>query len=90
MNYDGAVGYLVGEEHQGLKTMFIMMNAARLGVAVQGLSQAEAAYQNALAYCQDRLRPTVRTACKAAPCAVRNFPTNRPIRSSSMPMSGGC
>ena len=56
MNYDGAVGYLVGEEHQGLKTMFIMMNAARLGVAVQGLSQAEAAYQNALAYCQDRLQ----------------------------------
>ena len=56
MNYDGATGYLIGEAHQGLKTMFIMMNAARLGVAVQGLSQAEAAYQNALAYCRERLQ----------------------------------
>jgi hypothetical protein len=56
MNYDGAVGYLIGEAHKGLRTMFIMMNAARLGVAVQGLSQAEAAYQNALAYCKERLQ----------------------------------
>jgi len=56
MNYDGAVGYLIGEEHKGLRTMFIMMNAARLGVAVQGLSQAEVAYQNAVAYCKERLQ----------------------------------
>jgi len=56
MNYDGAVGYLLGEEHKGLKTMFIMMNAARLGVAAQGISQAEVAYQNAVAYCKDRVQ----------------------------------
>ena len=56
MNYDGAVGYLLGEEHKGLKTMFIMMNAARLGVAAQGISQAEVAYQNAVVYCKDRLQ----------------------------------
>lgn len=56
MNYDDAVGYLIGEEHKGLKTMFIMMNAARLGVAVQGISQAEVAYQNAVAYCKDRVQ----------------------------------
>ena len=56
MNYDGAVGYLLGEPHKGLRTMFIMMNAARLGVAVQGLSQAEVAYQNAVAYCKDRVQ----------------------------------
>lgn len=56
MNYDGAVGYLVGEAHKGLRTMFIMMNAARLGVAVQGLSQAEVAYQNAVTYCKERLQ----------------------------------
>ncbi|HRZ23668.1 MAG TPA: acyl-CoA dehydrogenase C-terminal domain-containing protein [Candidatus Contendobacter sp.] len=56
MNYDGAVGYLLGEEHKGLRTMFIMMNAARLGVAVQGVSQAEVAYQNAVAYCKDRVQ----------------------------------
>ena len=48
MNYDGATGYLVGEENKGLAAMFIMMNAARLGVGIQGYAQAEVAYQNAL------------------------------------------
>jgi alkylation response protein AidB-like acyl-CoA dehydrogenase len=54
MNYDGATGYLVGEENKGLAAMFIMMNAARLGVGIQGLSQADIAYQNAVAYAKDR------------------------------------
>ncbi len=54
LNYDGAKGWLVGEENKGLAAMFIMMNAARLGVGIQGLSQAEAAYQNAVAYALDR------------------------------------
>ncbi len=54
LNYDGAKGWLVGEENKGLAAMFIMMNAARLGVGVQGLSQAEVAYQNAVAYAKDR------------------------------------
>ena len=56
MNYDGAVGYLIGEEHKGMRAMFTMMNEARLGVGMQGLSQAEAAYQNALDYAKDRLQ----------------------------------
>ncbi|WP_420858124.1 acyl-CoA dehydrogenase C-terminal domain-containing protein [Marivivens marinus] len=56
MNYDGAVGYLLGEEHKGMRAMFTMMNEARLGVALQGYAQAEAAYQNALAYAKDRLQ----------------------------------
>jgi hypothetical protein len=54
LNYDGAKGWLVGEENKGLAAMFIMMNAARLGVGVQGLAQAEVAYQNAVAYAKDR------------------------------------
>jgi alkylation response protein AidB-like acyl-CoA dehydrogenase len=54
LNYDGAKGWLVGEENKGLAAMFIMMNAARLGVGVQGLGQAEVAYQNAVAYAKDR------------------------------------
>ncbi len=54
MNYDGATGYMVGEENKGLAAMFIMMNAARLGVGIQGLSQADIAYQNAVAYAKDR------------------------------------
>ena len=54
MNYDGATGYLVGEENKGLAAMFIMMNAARLGVGIQGLAQAEIAYQNGVAYAGER------------------------------------
>ncbi|MXO61657.1 acyl-CoA dehydrogenase C-terminal domain-containing protein [Qipengyuania oceanensis] len=54
LNYDEAKGWLVGEENKGLAAMFIMMNAARLGVGIQGLSQAEVAYQNGVAYALDR------------------------------------
>jgi alkylation response protein AidB-like acyl-CoA dehydrogenase len=54
MNYDGAKGWLVGEEMKGLAAMFIMMNAARLGVGLQGLGIAEVAYQNAVQYAKDR------------------------------------
>lgn len=56
MNYDGATGYLLGEEHKGMRAMFTMMNHARLGVGLQGLAQAEAAYQNAVIYAKDRLQ----------------------------------
>ena len=54
LNYDGAKGWLVGEEHRGLPAMFVMMNGARLGVAVQGLALSEVAYQNAAAYAKER------------------------------------
>src|SRR3982750_1550393 len=54
MNYDSAKGWLVGEPEKGLAAMFIMMNAARLGVGLQGLAQGEVAYQNAAAYAKDR------------------------------------
>ena len=56
MNYDGAKGWLIGEENHGLTAMFVMMNEARLGVANQGLSQSEVAYQNAVAYAKERLQ----------------------------------
>jgi alkylation response protein AidB-like acyl-CoA dehydrogenase len=54
MNYDGATGYLVGEPHRGLHCMFTMMNAARLGVGLQGLALSEVAYQNAVNYARER------------------------------------
>jgi alkylation response protein AidB-like acyl-CoA dehydrogenase len=54
MNYDGAKGWLVGEPEKGLQAMFIMMNAARLGVGLQGMAQGEVAYQNAVQYARDR------------------------------------
>ncbi|MEO0567322.1 MAG: acyl-CoA dehydrogenase C-terminal domain-containing protein [Pseudomonadota bacterium] len=56
MNYDEATGYLLGEEHKGMRAMFTMMNEARLGVGMQGLAQADIAYQNALEYAKDRLQ----------------------------------
>ncbi|MBR2574611.1 MAG: acyl-CoA dehydrogenase C-terminal domain-containing protein [Loktanella sp.] len=56
MNYDEATGFLLGEEHKGMRAMFTMMNEARLGVGLQGYAQAESAYQNAVAYANDRLQ----------------------------------
>ncbi len=54
LNYDDATGWLVGEPEKGLAAMFIMMNAARLGVGLQGLAQGEVARQNAVQYAKDR------------------------------------
>lgn len=56
MNFDEATGWLVGEPHKGMRAMFTMMNAARLGVGMQGLGVATVAYQNAVAYAKDRLQ----------------------------------
>ena len=54
MSFEGAKGWLVGQEHKGMAAMFTMMNCARLGVGVQGVGQAEAALQHATAYAADR------------------------------------
>jgi alkylation response protein AidB-like acyl-CoA dehydrogenase len=56
MNFDSAKSFLVGEENRGLNAMFHMMNSARLGTALQGLSAGEASFQGALAYARDRLQ----------------------------------
>jgi alkylation response protein AidB-like acyl-CoA dehydrogenase len=56
MIYENAVGYLVGEENRGLDTMFIMMNAARFGVGLEGVAIAERAFQRALAFSKERLQ----------------------------------
>jgi len=56
LNLDGATGTLVGQPNKGLAAMFVMMNAARLGVGMQGLGLTEVAYQNAVAYAKDRIQ----------------------------------
>ncbi len=56
MNYDEATGFLIGQENKGLSAMFVMMNEARLGVGLQGLSIAEVAYQNAANYARERIQ----------------------------------
>ncbi|MDF1503006.1 acyl-CoA dehydrogenase C-terminal domain-containing protein [Roseisolibacter sp. H3M3-2] len=65
INFDGAKGWLVGDEHKGMRAMFTMMNGARLGVGLQGLGLAEVAYQNALAYTKDRVQGRALTGKKA-------------------------
>jgi alkylation response protein AidB-like acyl-CoA dehydrogenase len=64
MNYDGATGWLIGEEQRGINAMFTMMNEARLAVGVQGLALSEVAYQNAAAYAKDRLQGRALTGAK--------------------------
>ena len=54
MQYDGATGWLIGAEHDGMRAMFTMMNNARLGVGGQGIGAAEGAFQHALAYASER------------------------------------
>jgi len=75
MNYENAVGYLVGEPHRGLACMFSMMNHERLLVGQQGLAQAEVAYQSAVAYARERVQgraldPARRTGKAADPIIV--------------------
>ncbi|WP_321794335.1 acyl-CoA dehydrogenase C-terminal domain-containing protein [Caballeronia sp. J97] len=65
MNLDGAKGWLVGEANKGLNAMFVMMNAARLGVGMQGLGLTEVAYQNSLVYAKERLQMRSLTGPKA-------------------------
>jgi alkylation response protein AidB-like acyl-CoA dehydrogenase len=65
MNLDEATGWLIGEPHKGMRAMFTMMNAARLGVAIQGLGLAEVAYQNALSYAKDRIQGRALTGVQA-------------------------
>ena len=56
LNYDGATGFLIGEENKGMRAMFTMMNEARLGVGLQGLAIAEVSQQNAVDYAKDRIQ----------------------------------
>lgn len=66
MNYDGAIGFMIGEECKGLAAMFIMMNVARMGVGIQGLAQADVAFQNAVQYAKDRRQGRALTGVKDA------------------------
>jgi alkylation response protein AidB-like acyl-CoA dehydrogenase len=65
MNFDGAKGWLVGQPNKGMRAMFTMMNAARLGVGIQGLGIAEIAYQSARAYAKERLQGRALTGAAA-------------------------
>ncbi len=83
MNLDGAIGTLVGQPNKGLAAMFVMMNAARLGVGNQSLGLTEVAYQNAVAYAKDRIQ-------MRSLSGPEERPTSRPTRSSCTPTCARC
>ncbi len=74
-DHGGAIGYLVGEENRGLEYMFIMMNAARFAVGVQGIAVAERAYQKAVHYAKDRVQSRARG--RLAATGARHHPSPR-------------
>ncbi|MCC0044337.1 MAG: acyl-CoA dehydrogenase C-terminal domain-containing protein [Brucellaceae bacterium] len=86
LNYDEATGYLIGGENAGLKAMFVMMNEARLGVGLQGLSVAEAAYQNAADYARERIQGRALTGPKAPDKKADPIIVHPDVRRSLMTM----
>jgi len=87
---EGAIGYLVGQENRGLETMFIMMNAARYAVGVQGIAVAERAYQKAVAYAKDRVqsRPVDGSLPGAAP--IVHHPDVKRMLMTMRALTEGC
>jgi len=77
MNYDGAIGYLLGERGKGLNVMFHMMNEERINCAIQALGQSELAYQNALQYAKERIQSSRITDTKGPSVAIINHPDVR-------------
>ena len=89
-DHGGAVGYLVGQENRGLEYMFIMMNAARFGVGVQGIAIAERAYQKAVNFARERVqsRPVDGSLPKAAP--IIHHPDVRRMLMTMRALTEGC
>ncbi|KTT16123.1 acyl-CoA dehydrogenase [Pseudacidovorax intermedius] len=89
-DHGGAIGYLVGEENRGLEYMFIMMNAARYAVGVQGIAVAERAYQHAVAYARERVqsRPVDGSMMKSAP--IIHHPDVRRMLMTMRAFTEGC
>ena len=86
MNYDNAVGWLVGEENRGLNAVFVMMNEARLGVGIQGLALSEVAYQNAVVYAKERLQGRAITGAKFPDKAADPIIVHPDVRRTLMTM----
>src|SRR5690606_33915350 len=86
----GAVGYIVGEENRGLEYMFIMMNAARYAVGVQGIAVAERAYQHAVQYARDRLQSRPVDGSVARPGTLIPHPDVRRMLMTMRAYTEGC
>lgn len=86
----GAVGYIVGEENRGLEYMFIMMNAARYAVGVQGIAVADRAYQKAVAYARDRVQSRPVDGSVNGPAAIIHHPDVRRMLMTMRAYTEGC
>ena len=89
-DHGGAIGYLVGEENRGLEYMFIMMNAARYGVGIQGIAIAERAYQKAVQYAKDRVQSRPVDGSVAASAAIIHHPDVRRMLMTMRATTEGC
>src|SRR4051812_1032913 len=86
----GAAGYIVGEENRGLEYMFIMMNAARYAVGVQGIAIAERAYQKAVAYARDRVQSRPVDGSVNGPATIIHHPDVRRMLMTMRALTEGC
>jgi alkylation response protein AidB-like acyl-CoA dehydrogenase len=89
-DHGGAVGYLVGEENRGLEYMFIMMNAARYAVGVQGIAVAERAYQHAVAYARERVQSRPVDGSVRASATIIHHPDVRRMLMTMRAYTEGC
>ncbi len=89
-DHGGAIGTLVGQENRGLEYMFIMMNAARYGVGVQGIAIADRAYQKAVAYARDRVQSRPVDGSVAGSAAIIHHPDVRRMLMTMRSLTEGC
>ncbi|PZP36406.1 MAG: acyl-CoA dehydrogenase [Roseateles depolymerans] len=89
-DHGGAIGTLVGQENRGLEYMFIMMNAARYGVGVQGIAIADRAYQKAVAYARDRVQSRPVDGSVAGSAAIIHHPDVRRMLMTMRALTEGC
>ncbi|MEG0923064.1 MAG: acyl-CoA dehydrogenase [Comamonas sp.] len=89
-DHGGAIGYLVGEENRGLEYMFIMMNAARYAVGVEGVAMAERAYQHAVAYAKERVQSRPVDGSVAGSAAIIHHPDVRRMLMTMRAYTEGC
>ncbi|MGV8806026.1 MAG: acyl-CoA dehydrogenase [Polaromonas sp.] len=89
-DHGGAVGYLVGEENRGLEYMFIMMNAARYAVGVQGIAMAERAYQKAVAFARERVQSRPVDGSVKASVTILHHPDVRRMLMTMRALTEGC
>ena len=89
-DHGGAVGYLVGQENRGLEYMFIMMNAARYGVGIQGIAIAERAYQKAVQYARDRVQSRPVDGSINASATIIHHPDVRRMLMTMRALTEGC